>query len=319
MSVTVYTNIEDVPPAASVVTIGAFDGVHRGHQHLLHQAAESAAEKNGRVIAITFEPLPIQVFRPDAFPGRILTRDRRRELLHQYGADIVVELQFSRQMAQETAEEFVDQLKAIGPVLDIWVGEDFALGHNREGTPGRLQELLADHGTFVHAVPRISWDRREVSSSAIRNHIMQGSAKEASIILGHRFQVEGVVVQGAQLGRQIGFPTANVAPPKGIVPLHDGIYASYAAIEGSDQLLPAMTYIGTRPAVNTGERMIETHLLDFEGDLYGRKLTTSFVTHLRPDSDFPTVEALVEQLGHDEAATRVILAEDKEESFIQAD
>lgn len=148
---------------------------------------------------------------------------------------------------------------------------------------------------------------------------MQGSAKEASIILGHRFQVEGVVVQGAQLGRQIGFPTANVAPPKGIVPLHDGIYASYAAIEGSDQLLPAMTYIGTRPAVNTGERMIETHLLDFEGDLYGRKLTTSFVTHLRPDSDFPTVEALVEQLGHDEAATRVILAEDKEESFIQAD
>ena len=270
-------------------------------------------------MAITFEPLPIQVFRPNAFPGRILTRNRRRELLHQYGADIVVELQFSRQMAQETAEEFVDQLKAIGPVLDIWVGEDFALGHNREGTPGRLQELLADHGTLVHAVPRISWDRREVSSSAIRNHIMQGSAKEASIILGHRFQVEGVVVQGAQLGRQIGFPTANVAPPKGIVPLHDGIYASYAAIEGSDQLLPAMTYIGTRPAVNTGERMIETHLLDFEGDLYGRKLTTSFVTHLRPDSDFPTVEALVEQLGHDEAATRVILAEDKEESFIQAD
>ena len=319
MSVTVHTNIEDVPPAPSVVTIGAFDGVHRGHQHLLHQAAESAAEKHGRVIAITFEPLPIQVFRPDAFPGRILTRDRRRELLHQYGADIVVELQFSRQMAQETAGEFVDQLKAIGPVLDIWVGEDFALGHNREGTPGRLHELLADHGTLVHAVPRISWDRREVSSSAIRNHIMQGSAKEASIILGHRFQVEGVVVQGAQLGRQIGFPTANVAPPKGIVPLHDGIYASYAAIEGSDQLLPAMTYIGTRPAVNTGERMIETHLLDFEGDLYGRKLTTSFVTHLRPDSDFPTVEALVEQLGHDEAATRVILAEDKEESFIQAD
>lgn len=319
MSAIVYTNIADVPPAASVVTIGAFDGVHRGHRHLIKQAAESAAEQNARVIAITFEPLPVQVFRPNAFPGRILTRERRRELLWHFGADSIVELQFSREMAQETASEFVDQLKAIGPILDILVGDDFALGHNREGTPDRLQELLLDHGTKVHVIPRISWDRREVSSSAIRQYIMQGSAKEASIVLGHRFQVEGEVVQGAQLGRQIGFPTANVAPPRGIVPLHDGIYASYASIDNEPALRPSMTYIGTRPAVNTGERMIETHLLDFSGDLYGRNLTTSFVTHLRPDSDFPTVEALIEQLGHDERATRVILEQEQAEGFIGAE
>ncbi len=318
MSGSVYTRIADVPPGPSVVTIGAFDGVHRGHQHLLNQASVSGDAANARVIAITFEPLPIQIFRPDAFPGRILTRQRRSDLLQHYGADIVVELQFSREMAQETASEFAQELSAIGPVLDIWVGEDFALGHNREGTPARLQELLATHGTLVHAVPRISWDRREVSSSAIRQHIMQGAAREASIIMGHRFQVEGQVVQGAQLGRQIGFPTANVAPPEGIVPLHDGIYASYASVDGESTLRPAMTYIGTRPAVNTGARMIETHLLDFDGDLYGRTLTTTFITHLRPDSNFPDVSALVEQLGHDERATRTILQQDRAGDFIGA-
>jgi riboflavin kinase/FMN adenylyltransferase len=231
----------------------------------------------------------------------------------------VVELQFSRDMARQTASEFVEELRSGGPILEIWVGEDFALGHNREGTPARLRELLSDHGTVVHAIPRITWDRREVSSSAVRTYIMQGAAREASIILGHRFQVEGLVVHGAQLGRQIGFPTANVAPPAGIVPLHDGIYASYASIDEETVLRPAMTYIGTRPAVNTGERMKETHLLDFSDDLYGRTLTTSFVTHLRPDSDFPSVEALIEQLGHDERATRTILAQDQDRAFIAAE
>ena len=318
MTGSVYTRIADVPPAPSVVTIGAFDGVHRGHQHLLRQAVKSASAAGARVMAITFEPLPVEIFRPEAFPGRILTRHRRLELLQHYGAESVVELQFSRKMAQETAAEFVGELMAIGPILELWVGEDFALGHNREGTPARLQELLSGHGTIVHAVPRIAWDRREVSSSAIRTHIMLGAAKEASIIMGHRFQVEGKVVHGAQLGRQIGFPTANVAPPQGIVALHDGIYASYASVDDEPVLRPAMTYIGTRPAVNTGERMIETHLLDFDGDLYGRTLVTSFVTHLRPDSDFPDVQALIEQLGHDERATRTILEMDLAGEFIGA-
>lgn len=307
---TVYTLLTELEPAPSVFTIGAFDGVHRGHQHLLHQARAAADAQDARLIAITFEPLPVQVFRPDAFPGRILTNLKRRELLQSFGADIVVELPFSRELAQQTAADFADQMMAAGPVREIWVGDDFALGHNREGTPEKLQELLADHGTVVHAIPRISFARREVSSSVVRDHIMKGAAREASIILGHLFQVEGPVVQGAQLGRQIGFPTANVAPPKGIVPLHDGIYATYASIDDEPNRRPAMTYIGTRPAVNTGERMIETHLLDFDGDLYGKTLTTWFVTHLRPDSDFPGVDALIEQLARDERATRTILEQE---------
>src|SRR5690606_1742188 len=122
-----------------------------------------------------------QIFRPDLFPGRILTNRRRRELLSHYGADIIVELPFSGELANQTAAEFTSQMVESGPVLEIWVGEDFALGKGREGTPARLQELLADHGTVVHAIPRIDWHRREVSSSIIRKHIMNGSAKEASI------------------------------------------------------------------------------------------------------------------------------------------
>lgn len=308
----VVCSLSDLESAPSIVTIGAFDGVHRGHQHLLHLARESAAAKGARVIAITFEPLPGQVFSPDHFPGRITTNHRRRALLWEHGADSIVELQFSREMAKETAGEFVDELRAVGPILEIWVGDDFALGHNREGTPDRLRELMADDGTEVHGISRITWQQREISSSAIREYIRLGAAREASHLLGRRFEVSGEVVKGGQVGRQIGFPTANVAPPKDIVPLRDGIYATFARINGEEALRPAMTYIGTRPAVNTGERMIETHLLDFDDDLYGKMLTTEFVTHLRPDSDFPGLDALIEQLGHDEAATRTVLAQESE-------
>ncbi|MCO5228670.1 MAG: riboflavin biosynthesis protein RibF [Thermomicrobiales bacterium] len=308
----VVSFLSGLESAPSIVTIGAFDGVHRGHQHLLGLASESADAKSARVIAITFEPLPGQVFSPDRFSGRITTNQRRRELLWKYGAHSIVELQFSREMARETAGEFVDELRAIGPILEIWVGDDFALGHNREGTPDRLRELMADDGTEVHGIPRITWQQREVSSSAIREYIKLGAAREASHLLGRRFEVSGEVVKGGQVGRQIGFPTANVAPPRDIVPLRDGIYATFARIDDEAELRPAMTYIGTRPAVNTGERMIETHLLDFDDDLYGKMLTTEFVTHLRPDSDFPGLDALIEQLGHDEAATRTVLSQELE-------
>jgi riboflavin kinase/FMN adenylyltransferase len=303
----VYRQIEDVPAAPSVVTIGAFDGVHRGHQYLLSLARQRADEIGARVLVITFEPLPIQLFRPEVFPGRIVTNARRRELLFAYGADVVVEVPFTHQMAQVTAGDFMARLRAVGPVTDVWVGQDFALGHNREGTPDRLADLTAADGTQVHALPRVDHQLQNVSSTAVRHLIMKGCADEASRLLGHHFQVSGEVVHGAQVGRTIGFPTANVAPPDDLVPLQDGIYATLAQIGEDDVRRPAMTYIGTRPAVNTGARMIETHLFDFYGDLYGAILTTTFVRHLRQDSHFPSVEALKEQLVRDEAMARQVL------------
>lgn len=307
MSEQVFQRIADVPAAPTVVTVGAFDGVHRGHQHILRLAREQADALGARLLVLTFEPLPIQLFRPEVFPGRILAPGRRRALLLSHGADAVVELQFDREMAQVTAGEFMDSLIAVGPLLEMWVGQDFALGHNREGTPERIRELTREHGTEVHVVDRIDFEGYPVSSTEIRALITKGDARMAAHLMGHPFEVAGVVEHGSQIGRQIGFPTANVSPPGALVRLPDGIYASLARVEGEKTERPAMTYIGTRPAVNTGERMIETHLFDFDGDLYGQTLVTSFVDSLRPDQDFPSLDALVRQLADDERVARQVL------------
>lgn len=297
-----------VHAGASVVTIGAFDGVHRGHQHILRLARERATALGARLVVVTFEPLPGQVFAPDRFPGRVVTNARRRELLEARGADVIVELPFSLEMAKETAEEFMAELAAIGPVRELWIGSDFALGHKRLGTTSRLAEIGEPLGIDVRAVPRVDLGGEDLSSTAIRRAIAAGQADVAARRLGHRFRVEGTVEHGAQIGRQIGFPTANVTPPVGLVALPDGIYATLAWVAGEPTVYPAMTYIGTRPALNTGQRAIETHLFDFDGDLYGRTLVTEFVQHLRPDANFPSVEALVEQLGRDEEMARTVLA-----------
>jgi riboflavin kinase / FMN adenylyltransferase len=305
----VFSSIADVPPAASVVTIGAFDGVHRGHQHILGLARERAVDLDARFLVVTFEPLPGQVFAPDRFPGRIVTAERRRALLFQQGADAILELPFSTGFAKVTAEEFMEQLAAIGPVRELWIGDDFALGYRRLGTASRLREIGQPLGIAVHAVPRVDLGGEALSSTAARRLIGEGRADAAATILGHRFQVEGVVEHGAHLGRQIGFPTANVAPPVGLVALPDGIYASVAVVPDRDTAHPAMTYIGTRPALNTGQRLIETHLFDFDGDLYGASLVTEFVRHLRPDANFASVEDLVAQLRRDEEMARAALAD----------
>jgi riboflavin kinase / FMN adenylyltransferase len=303
----VFTRIPDLPAAPTVATIGAFDGVHRGHQHILELARSRADALDARLLVLTFDPLPIQLFRPDTFPGRILTNARRRQLLHRYGADAIVELQFDHAMASVTAGEFMQMLIGVGPLLEVWVGQDFALGHKREGTPGRLRELTRDHGTAINVVERIDFQGHPVSSTEIRRLIGGADPETAARLMGHRFQVEGVVERGSQIGRQIGFPTANVAPPDGLIRLPDGIYASFARIQGEDAAHPSMTYIGTRPAVNVGERMIETHLFDFEADLYGKVLVTEFVEYMRADEHFPSLDALIQQLGRDEEMARQVL------------
>jgi riboflavin kinase/FMN adenylyltransferase len=303
----VFARISDVSASPTVVTIGAFDGVHRGHQHLLRLAREGAKEHDSRLLVLTFEALPIQVLRPKDFVGRVLTNERRRELLFRHGADAVVELPFTLEMSRLCPEEFMAHLFAVGPVHQIWVGSDFALGHKRSGNPERLAEIAALFGGVVRTVPRVDYKGREVSSTRIRRLILEGRPEDASLLLGHRFQVSGEVIRGAQIGRTIGFPTANVVPPRDLVPLQDGIYATFARIAGHGTVFEAMTYIGTRPAVNTGDRMIETHLFKFDGDIYGRTLETEFVCRLRPDANFPSVDVLKAQLARDEEHAREML------------
>lgn len=299
--------LDELSAEERVVTIGTFDGVHRGHQALVGAAAERAAELGLPLTVVTFDPPPVAVLRSEQFNGSVVPSDRKFELLNQAGADQVLVLPFTDTLAATSAGDFIDALASRARVRELFVGEAFALGRNREGTVDVLKALGAEHGVRVVALQRVERDGAVVSSSSIRRAILAGDVSTAHDLLGRAFRIEGEVIHGAHVGRTIGYPTANVLPPEGQVQLADGIYASVALLPEALQPLSAMTYIGTRPALNTGRRLIETHILDFDGDLYGQRITVDFVERLRGDADFPSLEALVAQLQRDEQQTRHIL------------
>lgn len=292
----------------SIVTIGTFDGVHTGHRYLLDQVVARGRQTRGRTVAVTFEPLPPQVLRPDKFQGRICSADEKLAVLRDSGIDSIMVLEFSRSFAQQSPEEFLAWLQRETSLKELWVGEAFALGRNRVGDVPRLREIGLQRGFSVTALSRLVHDDTIVSSSAIRAAILAGDVRLVRQMLGRPYRVAGEVVHGAHLGRTIGFPTANVEPPADLVPLADGIYTSHAWRPNAPEPWPAMTYIGTRPTINTGARMVETHLLDFDGDLYGEILTVDLLDRLRGDRSFPTVEAMIDQLRNDEARARALLA-----------
>ena len=308
MTHTAYRSFDEALAGRHVVSIGTFDGVHLGHRYLLERAADRAKELDLPLLVVTFEPNPAQVVRPESFRGRLNTEAQKLERLWSIGVGDVVVIPFTREVMQETPEEFLGDLVAGTHPVEVWVGEEFALGHNRSGDTSRLAEIGRDLGFVLHAVPRRELDGQVVSSSRIRHHILEGAPDQAEDLLGYPYRISGEVIKGAQVGRTIGFPTANVEPPSLLVPLPDGIYASIARLDGDSTSYGAMTYIGTRPALNTGPRWIETNILDFEADLYGRTLHTDFVKRLRPDATFGSVEELVEQLKQDEVHARDVLA-----------
>jgi riboflavin kinase/FMN adenylyltransferase len=303
----VYSALEDVPNGDYLVTVGTFDGMHLGHQHLIDRALDRSATLGVQTLVLTFEPVPAMVLRPETFDGRLTSVEQKIEYLQHSGDLTVVVLPFTRELSCTSAEDFLAGLVRQIGVRELWVGEEFALGKNRLGTIETLKTLGAALGFVVTAVPRVTRDGAVVSSSRIRKLVADGRVSEANALLGRRFSVEGVVCEGAKLGRTIGYPTANVMPPENLVQLADGIYASFARLNGEQR--PAMTYIGTRPALNPGNRVIETHIFDFDADIYGQVLSTEFIQRLRPDSNFQSVDALIDQMKQDERQSRVILGE----------
>jgi riboflavin kinase/FMN adenylyltransferase len=279
--------------------------MHLGHQHLIAKALDRAAQLGAQTLVLTFEPVPAMVLRPETFAGRLTTAEHKLDQLLDSGDLSVVVLPFTHELSCMTAEEFLASLVRQIAIRELWVGEGFALGKNRQGTIETLVELGRGFGFAVNAVLRVTRDGGIVSSSRIRKLVAEGNVAEANALLGWRFRVEGVVCEGAKLGRTIGYPTANVMPPEDLVPLADGIYASIAMLNGEQR--PAMTYIGTRPALNPGNRVIETHIFDFDADIYGEVLATEFVERLRPDSNFDSVDALIAQMQQDERQARSIL------------
>ena len=299
--------IEELPNQPRIVTIGTFDGVHRGHQALIVATSERARARSVSIAAVTFEPIPAFVLRPDVFPGRVCTVEDKFACLAQLPLDEIIPIRFDLELARQTPEAFMAYLSERTGMIELWVGEAFALGKNRVGDVVRLTEIGKDLGFGVTAVPRLTENGEIISSSEIRRAIEQGDVARAGRFLGRSFRIRGEVIHGAHLGRTIGYPTANVVPPRDLVALADGIYATTTLLPAESKPRPSMTYIGTRPTVNSGERLIETHLLDFAGDLYDQVIQVEFIEHLRGDATFAGVEALVAQLRDDEVATRAVL------------
>ena len=213
-------------------------------------------------------------------------------------------ISFDHDLSRQTPEEFLGTLAEVTNMRELWVGEAFALGRNRSGDVFTITEIGRALGFSVTAVRRLEDDGQVISSSVIRGAIQAGDAAAVVHFLGRPFRVSGKVIHGAHLGRTIGYPTANVTPPADIAQLADGIYTSEATLEDGSGPRPAMTYIGTRPTVNSGARLVETHLLDFDGDLYGQNLDVDVWHHLRGDMTFDGLEPLIAQLKADEVATR---------------
>ncbi len=284
------------------VSIGNFDGVHRGHQSMLNALTSRARSDGVPAIALTFDPHPIALLRPEATPPPLTSIEHRAELLGRYGVDVLIVLPTDRQLLALTAEEFFDsvvrsQLHAKGLVE----GPNFFFGRNRSGNITVLRSLCAVHGLSFDVVPPVTVDEQLVSSSVIRSLIESGDIGHAVRLLGHPYRIRGTVGRGAERGRTLGFPTANLFDVPTVAPAN-GVYAAIAHLASHRHA--AAVHIGPNPTFGEAARKIEVHVLDFTGDLYGQALEIDFLDRVRDVQRFASVDELREQLSRDIAAVR---------------
>jgi riboflavin kinase/FMN adenylyltransferase len=290
------------PRGPLAVAIGVFDGVHIGHQALIRQTAARAKQQGGGALAATFDPLPIQALAPGAPPSALSEVEERARLLHEAGASDVVVFHFTKEFATLTADEFVRQLADAGTVRQIFVGPDFQFGHNRGGDVRTLSAAGPAYGFDVVVAPPVTLDGEIVSSTRIRNALLAGDVEVAARLLGRPYGVRGTVVHGARRGRELGFPTINLAiPPARLLP-RDGIYAMSVRVR--DEVVKAAASLGVRPTFGGGDRTLEAYVLDWEGDVYGDKIEAAFVKRLRDELRFASAAELSEQIARDVEATR---------------
>lgn len=300
--------LDDVEPEPSVVTIGNFDGVHRGHLTLLHRTVDAALARGVRSIAVTFEPHPAAVLRPGSEPARLTSQDERAELLSNAGIDLVVMLPFTRELAALEPEAFIARVLAERlRATRVVVGTNFRFGRGAAGDVAVLVEEGGRHGFDVEAVAVRDLDGVAISSTSIRDALQRGDLAWASEALGRPYQVGGEVVRGDGRGRSIGIPTANLDVPAGrLVPSH-GVYAGHASAGGT--WWRCVTNVGVRPTFDAGDTpTVETHLMDAgDVDLYGQALTVTFEHHLRGEQRFASVDELVARIHADieDAAARL--------------
>lgn len=280
-----------------VLAIGVFDGVHLGHQYLLRRLVERAKQLGTTATAMTFDPHPRAILGAPEPVRYLVGLAERKELIRSLGVEVVITLHFTRDVANKTAEEFLSTVKARFGISELWVAQGFALGRGRHATGPILKEIAAGLGITVHTIAPLTRDGVVVSSTNVRRLVQEGDVKAAAELLGRPYSLEGTVERGAQRGRLLGFPTANIAcDPSRVLPM-DGVYVVRALLPSGSY--PAVADIGTRPSFGENERALEVHILDFDQDIYGQPMRVEFLTCLRPDTRFASVEELKAQVSAD--------------------
>jgi riboflavin kinase/FMN adenylyltransferase len=289
-----------------VLALGNFDGLHRGHLKIIERVKRGAAEHGGTPMAMTFDPHPPRVVRPDKAPPLLMTTAQRLEALHQAGIHCVAVVRFTRELSREDPETFVrsvlvDWLR----VSEVWVGANFLFGHGRSGNFSTLRTLGQRYGFRAEKIDPVRYKDFVVSSTRIRRLITEARVDEAAALLGHPYFLDGVVVAGRQRGREIGFPTANMTTENELLPPF-GVYATTMTIDGV--VHAGLTNIGLRPTFGEQTPTIETHVLQYSGDLYGRRVRLAFVQRLRDERRFEDVDALRAQIEADQRRAERLFA-----------
>lgn len=301
-----YRSLEEVTLPASWLTVGVFDGVHRGHQQIINKLVAGAHADGLPAVVLTFDPHPAKVFGRGDIKLLTLPGERAR-LLGEFGVDVVITQTFDRQLANITAYDFMTRLKTRLGLVRLILGYDSTLGKDREGNAARLAEIGLELGYSVETVPALGDESGVVSSTEIRKLVSVGKVEEAARLMGHPYQLQGLVTNGDRRGRTIGFPTANLEYAREKVLPAGGIYACWAYL-GSERYMAAVN-VGTNPTFTPDKQTInvEAYLLDFNRDIYGELLRLEFIARLRDELKYDSVEALLQQIRRDVEQTRAIL------------
>lgn len=296
---------DDPPPRwhSPVLALGNFDGLHRGHMKIIDRVRQRAGERAGTPLAMTFDPHPPRVLRPDKAPALLMTREQKLEALGRSGMQGVALVRFTHELSQWDPEMFVRTVLVDWlHVSEVWVGANFLFGHQRAGTFSVLRSLGSRFGFRAEKIDPVRYKDFVVSSTRVRRLVGEGRVDEAGALLGHHYFIDGSVVTGAGRGRELGVPTANISTPNELVP-PAGVYATLLTVD--DIVLPSVTNVGMRPTFGDVDRpVIEAHVLDFDRDLYGAGVRLSFVQRLRDERAFPDVDALRAQIDADRRSAR---------------
>jgi riboflavin kinase/FMN adenylyltransferase len=286
-------------PGPLFLAIGVFDGVHLGHQAVISTSAEHARISNGTPVVVTFDPHPEKILRPEKAPHLLTATAHKIALIRTLGVRHLLIITFDRQFAATEPEDFVQWLvQHSKPLREICVGHEWSFGKNRRGNLELLTKLGAKFDFNVVGFPPVTVNGEIVSSTTIRRAVETGDFEKAAAMLGREYTILGTVVRGDDLGKKIGFPTANLSAHSEQFP-PNGVYFAEAILEG--ERLPGVVNLGLRPTMSSGksDRVLEIHLLDFERDIYGKDLQLRFVRYIRPEKKFENVDALVRQIERD--------------------